>query len=168
MAKDRYDKYRWGYPMPHTLNFSLAHVNYALGSISESKKYLTKYLLKNPESPKGLLLLGRIYQKLGDTNSALETYRKIKDDPKIKAKAFNNLGLVYLSLNEPEKALVEFKNSLRAHPEIPDTHYNLGKLIMDLKGDKQSARAHLITALSLVQNPVLKAQIKNLLHKISS
>ena len=168
MAEDRYDKYRWGYPMPHTLNFSLAHVNYDLGSISESKKYLTKYLLKNPASPKGLLLLGRIYQKFGDTDSALETYRKIKDDPEIKAKAFNNLGLVYLSLNEPEKALVEFKNSLRAHPEIPDTHYNLGKLIMDYKGDKESARTHLITALSLVQSPALKAQIKNLLHKISS
>ena len=78
----------------------------------------------------------------------METYRKIKDDPEIKAKAFNNLGLVYLSLNEPEKALVEFKNSLRANPEIPDTHYNLGKLILDLKGDKESARAHLNKALS--------------------
>ena len=168
MAKDRYDKYRWGYPMPHALNFSLAHVNYDVGSFSESKKYLTKYLRKNPESPKGLLLLGRIYQKFGDTDSALETYRKIKDDPKIKAKAFNNLGLVYLSLNEPEKALVEFKNSLRANPDIPDTHFNLGKLIIDLKEDKESARAHLKKALSLVQSPALKVQIKNLLQKISS
>ena len=115
-----------------------------------------------------MLLLGRIYQKFGDTDSALETYRKIKDDPKIKAKAFNNLGLVYLSLNEPEKALVEFKNSLRANPEIPDTHYNLGKLIMDLKGDKESARAHLKKALSLVQSPALKVQIKKLLKKLAS
>ncbi len=75
---------------------------------------------------------------------------------------------MYLSLNEPEKALVEFKSSLRANPEIPDTHYNLGKLIMDLKGDKESARTHLKKALSLVHSPALKAQIKNLLHKISS
>ena len=79
------------------------------------------------------------------------------------AKAFNNMGLVYLSRNEPEKALLEFKHSLRIYPGIPDTHYNLGKLILDLKGDKKLARAHLNNALSLVQNPALKIQIKKLL-----
>ena len=98
----------------------------------------------------------------------METYRKIKGTAEIKAKAFNNMGIVYLSLNEPEKALVEFKNSLRTYRGIPDTHYNLGKLILDLKGDKESAHAHLNKALSLVQSPALKIQIKNLLLKISS
>ena len=63
---------------------------------------------------------------------------------------------------------MEFKNSLRANPDIPDTHFNLGKLIIDLKEDKESARAHLKKALSLVQSPALKVQIKNLLQKISS
>ena len=42
MARDRYVKYRWGYPMPPSLNFSLARVNYALGAFSESKNYLTQ------------------------------------------------------------------------------------------------------------------------------
>ena len=134
----------------------------------DKREYLTKYLSKNPESPAGLLLLGKIYQEFRETDLALETYRKIKDGPEIKAKAFNNLGLVYLSLNEPEKALVEFKNSLRANPDIPDTHFNLGKLIIDLKEDKESARAHLGKALSLVQSPILKTQIKNLLQQIAS
>ena len=58
-------------------------------------------------------MLGKIYQEFRETDSALETYRKIKGAPEIKAKAFNNMGIVYLSLNEPEKALLEFKNSLR-------------------------------------------------------
>ena len=113
-------------------------------------------------------MLGKIYQEFRETDSALETYRKIKGAPEIKAKAFNNMGIVYLSLNEPEKALVEFKNSLRTYPGIPDTHYNLGKLIIDLKRDKESARAHLKKALSLVQNPALKIKIKTLLQQISS
>ena len=78
------------------------------------------------------------------------------------------MGIVYLSINEPEKALVEFKNSLRTYPGTPDTHYNLGKLIIDLKRDKESARGHLKKALSLVQNPALKIQIKKLLQQISS
>ncbi len=168
MARDRYDKYRWGYPMPPTLDFSLAHVNFALGFFSEAKKYLKKYLSKNPESPSGLLMLGKIYQELSKTDLALKIYQKIKGDPKIKAKAFNNMGLIYLSRNEPEKALVEFKNSLSIYPGIPDTHYNLGKLIIDLKGDREFARAHLNKALSLVKSPDLKTQIKNLLQQIAS
>mgnify|MGYP003312736012 CR=1 FL=1 len=96
---------------------------------SEAKIFLTKYLSKNPESPAGLFLLGKVYQELRETDLALEAYRKIKGNPEIQAKAFNNIGLVYLSRNEPEKALVEFKNSLRIHSGIPDTHYNLGKFI---------------------------------------
>jgi len=163
MARERYNKYRWGYPMPPTLNFSLANVNYELGFISEAKKFLTKYLSKNPESPVGLFLLGKVYQQLRETDLALEAYRKIKGNPEIQAKAFNNIGLVYLSRNEPEKALEEFKHSLRIYPGIPDTHYNLGKLILDLQGDKKLARVHLNNALSLVQNPALKIQIKKLL-----
>jgi len=167
-ALERYEKYRWGYPIPPTLNFSLAHVNYELGSFSEAKNYLTKYLSKNPKSSAGLFLLGKIYQNLKEADLALKTYKKIKGNPKIEAKALNNIGLVHLSRNEPEEALVEFKNSLRIYPEIPDTHYNLGKLIIDIKGDKESARTHLNKAMSLAKNPNLKKSIKKLLQQITS
>lgn len=168
MARDRYDKYRWGYPVPPTLALSLAQVNYELRLFSEAKTELKQYLSINPESPAALLLLGKIYQGFGETDSALETYQQIKGDPEIKAKAINNRGLIYLSLNEPEKAMMEFEHSLRINPGIPDAHYNLGKLILDSNGDKESARAHLNKALSLVQSPALKVQIKNLLQGIPS
>lgn len=167
MAKDRYEKYRWGYPMPPTLIFSLAHVNFKLRFFSEAKKGLLQYLSIYPESPAGLLLLGKVFQEFGEFNLAIDTYQKIKGNPEIKAKAFNNKGLIYLKLNEPEKALVEFENSLKINSGVPETYYNLGKLIFDLNGDKESARAHLNRALSLAQNPDLKTQIDNLLQQIT-
>jgi protein O-mannosyl-transferase len=167
MARDRYQKYRWGYAMPASLNFSLAHVNFKLGFFSEAEKGLKRFLTETPESPNGLLLLGKIYQQMGKTDSAIVSYQKIKGNPEIEAKAFNNLGLIYLSLNQPQKALLEFESSLRTNPKLPDTHYNLGKLIIDSNGDIELARGHLNTAFSLTKSPALKAQIKNLLLQTS-
>ncbi|MFT4579997.1 MAG: tetratricopeptide (TPR) repeat protein [Nitrospinales bacterium] len=167
MAQDRYDKYRWGYAMPTSLNFSLARVNFELRFFSEAVKNLKQYLTEAPESPNGLLLLGKVYQQMGETDSAIFSYQKIKGNPEIEAKASNNLGLIYLSLNQPQNALLEFESSLRINPNLPDTHYNLGKLIIDSNGDIKSAREHLNTAFSLTESPALKAQIKNLLLQIS-
>jgi protein O-mannosyl-transferase len=167
IARDRYDKYRWGYAMPASLNFSLARVNFELRLFSEAEKDLKRYLTEAPESPKGLLLLGKVYQQMGETDSAIISYQKIKGHSEIEAKASNNLGLLYLSLNQPQNALLEFERSLNINPKLPDTHYNLGKLIIDSKGDIELAREHLNTAFSLTENPALKTQIKNLLLQFS-
>ena len=167
MAQDRYDKYRWGYPMPASLSFSLARVNFELGLFSDAEKSLKQFLTKMPESPDGLLLQGKVYQQMGKIDFAIASYRKIKGNPEIEAKASNNLGLVYLSLDQPQKALLEFERSLRINPKLPDTHYNLGRLIIDLKGDIESAHSHLNTAFSLTESSALKTQIKNLLIQTS-
>ena len=167
MALDRYDKYRWGYTMPANLNFSLARVNFELRLFSEAEKDLKRYLTETPESPNGLLLLGKIYQQMGKIDSAILSYQKIKGSPEIEAKASNNLGLIYLSLNQPQNALLEFERSLRINPKLSDTHYNLGRLIIDSKGDIELAREHLNTAFSMTENPALKIQIKKLLLQFS-
>jgi tetratricopeptide (TPR) repeat protein len=167
MARDRYEKYRWGYAMPASLNLNLARVNFELRLFSEAKKDLKQYLSEVPGSPNALLLLGKVYQQSGETDSAIVSYQKIKGNLEIEAKASNNLGLIYLSLNQPQKALLEFERSLRINPKLPDTHYNLGKLILDSNEDMELARRHLKTAFSLTENPALKTQIKNLLQQFS-
>jgi protein O-mannosyl-transferase len=167
MAKDRYDKYRWGYSMPASLSFSLARVNFELGLFSDAEKSLKQFLTEMPESPDGLLLQGKIYQKIGKIDFAIASYLKIKGNLEIEAKASNNLGLIYLSLDQPQKALLEFQRSLRINPKLPDSHYNLGRLIIDLKGNIASAHSHLNTAFSLTESSALKIQIKKLLTQPS-
>jgi protein O-mannosyl-transferase len=167
MAQDRYDKYHWGYSMPASLSFSLARVNFELGLFSDAEKSLKQFLTEIPESPDGLLLQGKIYQQMGKIDFAIASYQKIKGNPEIEAKASNNLGLIYLSLDQPQKALLELERSLRINPKLPDTHYNLGRLIIDLKGNIDSAHSHLNTAFSLTESSALKTQIKNLLMQSS-
>jgi hypothetical protein len=62
---------------------------------------------------------------------------------------------------------LKFESSLRINPKLPDTHYNLGKLIIDLNGDIESARVHLNTAFLLTESSALKAHIKKLLLQTS-
>ena len=167
-AYKRYENYSWGHTIPNSLHFSLAKVSFELKNFSDAKKYLNNFLNAADKPANGLMLLGKVYQQQEQFYHSIFTFRKIKGTPEIESKAANNLGILYLILNQPDMALTEFERSLRLNPKLPDSHYNLGKLILDSNGNIESARAHLNAAFSLTQNPILKTQIKNLLLQISS
>jgi protein O-mannosyl-transferase len=167
-ARERYITYKWGYPMPIELDLNLARVNLQLKSFVEAGKYIHQYLQLIPESLEGLLLLGKIYQEKDEVKLAEETYRKIQGGGVTSAKAQNNLGILYIQQNQYKKALSAFNSSIQFYPQIPDAHYNLGKLILDLKRDKTLARKHLEMALAYNQSPSLKQEISRLLEQTLS
>ena len=167
-ARERYITYKWGYPMPIELDLNLARVNLQLKSFAETEKYIHQYLQVIPESLEGLLLLGKIYQEKDEVKLAEETYRKIQGGGVASAKAQNNLGILYIQQNQYKKALDAFNSSIQFYPQIPDAHYNLGKLILGLKRDRTLARKHLEMALAYNQSPSLKQEIIRLLEQTLS
>jgi tetratricopeptide (TPR) repeat protein len=82
----------------------------------------------------------------------------------VSAKVHNNLGILYIKINEYESARDAFNASIKFYPQIPDAHYNLGKLILDLKGDPDLANHHLKLALTYSQSPSLRKEINRLLE----
>jgi protein O-mannosyl-transferase len=167
-ARERYITYKWGYPMPIELDLNLARVNLQLKSFAEAEKYTHQYLQVIPESLEGLLLLGKIYQEKDEVKLAEETYRKVLGGGVASAKAQNNLGILYIQQNQYKKALDAFNSSIQFYPKIPDAHYNLGKLILDLKRDRTLARKHLEMALAYNQSLPLKQEISRLLEQTLS
>jgi Flp pilus assembly protein TadD len=167
-ARERYITYKWGYPMPIELDLNLARVNLQLKSFAEAEKYIHQYLQVIPESLEGLLLLGKIYQEKDEVKLAEETYLKIQGGGVASAKAQNNLGILYIQQNQYKKALDAFNSSIQFYPQIPDAHYNLGKLILDLKRNRILARKHLEMALAYNQSPSLKQEIRRLLEQTLS
>jgi protein O-mannosyl-transferase len=167
-ARKRYIIYRWGYPMPIELDLNLARVNLQLQSFDEAEKYIRQYLQGIPDSAEGLLLRGKIYQEEGKMELAEKTYREIRGGGIASAKAHNNLGILYIKQNQYEKAQDAFNASIKFFPQIPDAHYNLGKLILDFKGDHTLARKYLETALAYNQSPSLKQEINRLLEQTHS
>ncbi len=167
-AQERYIKYTWGYPMPAELDLNLARVNWQLKSLPEAERHSQQYLKKVPGSSDGLLLLGKIYQAEGKTGLAEKTYLAIQEGGLASAKAFNNLGILYINENQYEKSQDAFNASINFYPQIPDAHYNLGKLILDSKTNPALARNHLELALAYNQNSSMKEEINQLLEKIPS
>jgi tetratricopeptide (TPR) repeat protein len=167
-ARERYITYRWGYPMPVELDLNLARVNLNLKCFAEAVKYVQQYVQEVPGSLEGLLLLGKIYQEAGIMGLAEKTYRKIQGSGLASAKAHNNLGILYITQNQYEKAQDAFNSSINFYPQIPDAHYNLGKLILDFNGDHTLARMHLEAALTYNQSPSLKQEIIQLLERTHS
>jgi protein O-mannosyl-transferase len=167
-ARERYIIYKWGYPMPIALDLNLARVNLQLKSFAEAEKYIHQYLQVIPEPSEGLLLLGKIHQEKDEVKLAEETYRKIQGGGIASAKAQNNLGILYIQQNQYKKALDAFNSSIHFYPQIPDAHYNLGKLILDLKRDRTLARKHLEMALAYNKSPSLKQEISRLLARTHS
>jgi Flp pilus assembly protein TadD len=167
-ARERYITYKWGYPMPIELDLNLAMVNLQLKSFAEAERYIHQYLQVIPESLEGLLLLGKIYHEKDKLKLAEETYRKVQGGGVASAKAQNNLGILYIQQNQYKKALDAFNSSIQFYPQIPDAHYNLGKLILDLKRDRTLARKHLEMALAYNQSPSLKQEISRLLDQTLS
>jgi len=167
-AQERYVKYRWGYPMPAELDLNLARVNWQLQSFSAAEKHVLQYLQKVPGSSDGLLLLGKIYQAEGKTELAVKAFQDIQGGGLASARASNNLGILYIKNNQYEKAQDAFISSIQLYPKIPDAHYNLGKLILDLKGDSTLAQNHLERALSYNQSLSLQKEINRLLAQVQS
>jgi Flp pilus assembly protein TadD len=167
-ARKRYIIYKWGYSMPIELDLNLARVNLQLKSFAEADKYIHQYLQVIPESSEGLLLLGKIHQEKGELKLAEETYLKIQGDGIVSAKAQNNLGILYIQQNQYKKALEAFNSSIQFYPKISDAHYNLGKLILDLKRGRTLARNHLEMALAYNKSPSLKHEISRLLARTYS
>jgi protein O-mannosyl-transferase len=166
-AQERYKKFKWGYPMPVELDLNLAHVNWQLKSISDAEKHTLQFLQRAPGSSDGLLLLGKIYQEEGKNTLAEKTYQKIQEGGLASAKANNNLGILYIKMKQYQKAQDAFHSSIASFPQIPDAHYNLGKLILDMKGDPALAKNHLELALRYNKSPSLKEEIKLLLEQTS-
>ena len=167
-AQKRYMSNNWGYSMPKDLDLSLARVNWELNSISEAKRHALQFLNKIPASSDGLLLLGKIYQKEGNNALAEKTYLEIQEGGLASAKAYNNLGVLYIKSNQYEKAQDAFNSSINYYSQIPDAHYNLGNLILELNGDPALAQGHLTSALRYNKSPSLKEKIDLLLEQTLS
>ena len=97
-----------------------------------------------------------------------KAYRKIQIGGLYSAKAHNNLGILFIKQNKYEKARDAFNAAIKFHPKVSDAHYNLGKLILDSKGDLTLARKHLEFALAYNQSPSMKQEIDRLLQQILS
>jgi Flp pilus assembly protein TadD len=114
---------------------------------------------------------GAVAWRSGDLRQALEAYRRAtKVDPTQPFPGLNQ-GVIYLSLNEPEraeleltKAVVLFQQNYPKHPAFAEAQFNRGRALESL-GRFEAARGAYRSALTL--NPNLKVA-RDALEALSS
>ncbi|MFQ5455772.1 MAG: tetratricopeptide repeat protein [Nitrospirota bacterium] len=95
-------------------------------------------VIKSPDSSYANNNLGAEYGRMGDTNKAIELYKKaIVISPEY-SEAYNNLGVIYARIGDMDKAIELYKKAIVINPEYSEAYNNLG-IAYDKKGDMDKA-----------------------------
>lgn len=81
-------------------------------------------------------------------------------------RSHNNLGNIHRFRNQPEKAVGEYRTSLRLR-DNSTARYNLAMLLID-RGERSAALSHLYRALPMTEDPSLQSKIKAAIFRLTS
>ena len=104
-----------------------------------SLEYLSKVTEKDENNRAALFMKGFIYMEKGDTASAVQFFRRVCDRYPDYAPAFEHLGVLFASRNEP-MALEYLNTAIRLEPSNTNALYALAMFYQD-NGDFERAEA---------------------------
>lgn len=102
--------------------------------LSASKRQFEKVLELEPNNLEAMLQLGLAEFRLGETDRAAERFENIIQNYRRHSGAYYYLGVYHLRHGNPEKAVANFKESLRLKPRDPETLWNLWTAYSQLGG----------------------------------
>jgi len=112
--------------------------------------YRSLSLAQGPSADVSFRMAELLYQ-VNDLAAARERYSMAVefDDAFVEARA--NLGCVLVELGQTELALATFEGALEHHPDYPDVHFHLARLLDEI-GSEQKAWLHWARFLELTPN----------------
>ncbi len=113
-----------------------ANVLFKEQKYDEAISLMQQFLEQNPEAYQAYASIGDCYREKGDTDQALENYRKVlelaKEDKamgkEMAARALAGIGECYLKIQDFEKAQSYFEQSIEVYPENEILAYNVGEI----------------------------------------
>ena len=159
-------------------NMGLAYKS--MGDITNAEKKFKDAIRIRFNAPEAHYNLASLYGKIGKAIQACEEfdiaeklYREHINPPpqnfySDKARAHNQAGISYINAKKYEEALNQFKKSVKQNPNSLTARFNLSRLLLDFKNDKQQASMHLKEALQLNPNKQQNHVLKKLLSQISN
>lgn len=122
------------------LQLRLVDLLVAKGLKQEAIAELQSFSREDRFNPQGFYNLANAQARLGDSEGAVNTYRKSIEQRKGRySKALNNLGVILLRLGRWDEAYDAFMGALRVESfRYPEASYNLGRLYA-LRGESDLA-----------------------------
>lgn len=100
--------------------------------------FLQRAIIKDPKYYKAYYNLGNIYFGNGNTNLAMENYRKVIKLKSDFAYGYYNLGCCYLKKGNYRLARYYFANAIKYNSEEPSFYYNIAYTYKMLKNTKRA------------------------------
>ncbi len=96
------------------------------GHLPEAVEKLAKAAAADKEDEELTFNLAYYESRIGRTNDAIAHYRDVLKISPLYTEAHNNLGNLYLKLNDLTNAAIGFREAIRLNPKHPSAHNNLG------------------------------------------
>jgi tetratricopeptide (TPR) repeat protein len=112
------------YPENQEVLLKMGELTFDSRDFDRSLEYLSKVTAKDADNRTALFMKGYIYKEKGDTASAVQFFRRVCDKYPTYALAFEELGVLYATRNEP--MALEYLNTARQlEPSNTNVLYNL-------------------------------------------
>jgi tetratricopeptide (TPR) repeat protein len=142
----------------------ISTTDFSISAYSASKNHSGK---RSPEAGRGHFILAKIFNAMGKHKQALWEYSQVGSEPKIKSESHNNRALIFIQQNLFDRAVEELDQAVKIFPDLPNAHFNLGRLLIQTDGDLIKSRCHLEKALKISSNPDRIEKIKQTLNTLS-
>ena len=149
-------------PWDHGAHYGMGQALIRLGREEEGKKYITKSdslrefqsrikhieenIRDNPTDPTHWVTLGSVFFRLGNIDSAVESYKiALYNNPRDTRLRYNLAGL-NLVLRDTSEAIIQYQTTVEYDSTLSDAWFNLG-IINYRKGNYKLARENLNSAI---------------------
>lgn len=122
-------------------NINQAEILFQQGQYNESMELCEKVLAKKPKLFDALQVKALNLQATGDLQQAIETFELALTVKNNHASTYNNLGNIYLAVQDYHKASQQFKKALSFEQLMPEANNNLASCLVKL-GDYKLAEEH--------------------------
>jgi Tfp pilus assembly protein PilF len=156
-------------------NMGLAYKS--MGDITNAEKKFKDAIRINFNAPEAHFNLASLYGNLG---KAIESSKEFDISAKLfsghinppplnfyfdKARAHNQAGIAFSKAEKFDSALEQFKKSVQQNPRSLEARFNLAKLLLEFKNNKQQAATHIQEALMLNPTPPQTQVLQGLLDQ---
>jgi tetratricopeptide (TPR) repeat protein len=95
-----------------------------------------------------LMLVGKLWNEIGNYLRAVATYHKLLETVPLQPKAHYYAGVAYIRAERPADATIEFQSELALNPDDADAKYNLGfaYLVQSRRDEAGSVFVQVVTA----------------------
>ncbi|MEK7398824.1 MAG: fused MFS/spermidine synthase [Candidatus Poribacteria bacterium] len=132
-------------PNDNNIKWFISHIEKQMGF---SEQDLLDRIKVNSKDVEALVKLGTVYQNQGQTDKAIEQFKKALEIEPDSMLAHSNLAYIYEGQGKIDEAIAEFKELLRIKQDLPQIHVGLG-LLYDAQGKLDEAITEMKAAIQL-------------------